>query len=72
VRIRAAVEQTAPAYQRKELQAAAAEKLAMTVEENVAYMVAHCKLFARGGCSLARADRPHDERSGGAQERSCL
>jgi hypothetical protein len=51
-RIRAAVEQTAPAYERKELRAADAEKLAVTVEESVAYMVANCKLSPEADAAL--------------------
>ena len=51
-RIRAAIEQTAPAYERKELRAADAEKLAVTVEEGVAYMVANCKLSPEADAAL--------------------
>jgi len=44
LRIRAAVEKTAPAYESGELQAADAQGLAAAVEENVRYMIANCKL----------------------------
>jgi hypothetical protein len=51
-RIRSAVEQAAPAYERSELQAADTEKLAATVEESVAYMVANCKLSPDADAAL--------------------
>lgn len=43
-RIREAVERNTPAHDRQELQAADAEMLAITVEQDITYMVANCKL----------------------------
>jgi len=43
-RVRAAVESNAPAYHDGTLQPAAAQALAASIEEDVAYMIANCKL----------------------------
>ena len=43
-RIREAVERDAAAYYQQQLQAADAEKLATAVEQDIAYMVANCRL----------------------------
>lgn len=51
-RIRAALERAAPAYERGEFQATEARALARAVEDDVAYMVANCKLEPQADAAL--------------------
>jgi len=51
-RIRTAVEKTVPAYERHQLPAADAQSLATTVNENITYMIANCKLEPKPDAAL--------------------
>lgn len=51
-RIRAAVDQAGSAQEKKQFTLKEAQSLAATVEENIAYMVANCKLEAKPDAAL--------------------
>jgi len=50
--IRAAVERGARAYEQKQLTPSDAQALATTVEENITYMITHCKLEPKPDAAL--------------------
>ncbi len=52
LRIRAAVERVAGAYEQKQLTPPDAQALAVTVEENVTYMITNCKLAPKPDAAL--------------------